>query len=469
MLGRVPDMLVVQNARRARMHALPIRHAASLALVLTLVACSESPGGRGGGDGARLEASLPRTESGLPLVDGPPGGADGDAGGRDHGKGGDGAATSNLCQGLVADKAAHPMTTLSKPALLATYTDPAFKTTVRRITAVTASSGSDPVIKPAYSTVQAWNVDETRLILYKVGSGHQLYDGKTYALLSTLSISPPDVEQFYWHATDPKTLFLVEGKSAVSLDVSTGKKTTLSTFSFCSSDPEADSHATSSWSSGDQLVAMRCGSTTFTYSFVTKKVAQTSSSSSDIPFMAPSGTRVYWAGKVYDASLTLKLTLDLASTGEHSSLGILKTGTDTYNAVSFDTGPKGCAEGSLVTYDLSTGACTVMIGPSTGFPYPPGSTHVSAVARNRPGWVAVSIIGDGAGQSLLDNELVYVDTNSGSFCRVAHLRTTGKSNTHLSEPYWAEAHASPSPSGTRIIWGSDWGGGTTVDTYVVEL
>lgn len=27
----------------------------------------------------------------------------------------------------------------------------------------------------------------------------------------------------------------------------------------------------------------------------------------------------------------------------------------------------------------------------------------------------------------------------------------------------------PSPSGTRILFGSDWGGGDTVDAYVLEL
>ena len=48
-------------------------------------------------------------------------------------------------------------------------------------------------------------------------------------------------------------------------------------------------------------------------------------------------------------------------------------------------------------------------------------------------------------------------------------RSWGKENTHLVEPYWAEAHAVPSPSGTRICFASDWGNGTTVDAYIIEL
>ncbi len=44
-----------------------------------------------------------------------------------------------------------------------------------------------------------------------------------------------------------------------------------------------------------------------------------------------------------------------------------------------------------------------------------------------------------------------------------------RENTKLQEPYWAEPHTVPSPSGTRAVFGSDWGNGDTVDTYVVEL
>jgi hypothetical protein len=39
--------------------------------------------------------------------------------------------------------------------------------------------------------------------------------------------------------------------------------------------------------------------------------------------------------------------------------------------------------------------------------------------------------------------------------------------SHVS--YGAETHTVPSPSGTRAVFASDWGNGTTVDTYVLEL
>jgi hypothetical protein len=81
----------------------------------------------------------------------------------------------------------------------------------------------------------------------------------------------------------------------------------------------------------------------------------------------------------------------------------------------------------------------------------------------------VSTFGNTSGAGLLDLEALIADTSSGKVCRAGRHRSWGKSNTHLAEPYWAEAHTTPSPSGTRAVFASDWGNGTTVDTYVLEL
>jgi hypothetical protein len=117
---------------------------------------------------------------------------------------------------------------------------------------------------------------------------------------------------------------------------------------------------------------------------------------------------------------------------------------------------------------MTDGSARVIVGPATGYPYPPSSTHVSALAFKKPGWVAVSIIGFQAdGQDVLDNELVLADTNPGGrVCRVAHHRSC---MNNCPRDYWAEPHVVISPSGTRLLFGSDWGGGDTVDAYVVEL
>lgn len=77
---------------------------------------------------------------------------------------------------------------MSKPILLEKFDDPAFGAKVMRIT----DAGADNVIKTAYSTVQAWNADETYMILYNATestnfvTGHHMYDGKTNQLIKRL-------------------------------------------------------------------------------------------------------------------------------------------------------------------------------------------------------------------------------------------------------------------------------------------
>src|SRR6185436_9925775 len=100
---------------------------------------------------------------------------------------------------------ARPLTPLTKPAVGAAIRDPQFGSTLRRITSVPAT-GANPVVAPLYSTVSAWNADESRLLLYHVGRGHELYDGRTYRFLRLLDINPADSEQVYWHTTDPDVL-----------------------------------------------------------------------------------------------------------------------------------------------------------------------------------------------------------------------------------------------------------------------
>ena len=144
------------------------------------------------------------------------------------------SGAADLCQGLVKDKVSRSMTPLAKPALAQTVIDPQFGTTLRRITAV-AAVGANPAIVPLYSTVSAWNADESRLILYHVGIGHELYDGHTYRFIRVLDITPADIEQVYWHTSDPDVLFYVTGNQLIRYHVGSGLRETVHTFQFCSS------------------------------------------------------------------------------------------------------------------------------------------------------------------------------------------------------------------------------------------
>src|SRR5215831_8924076 len=154
----------------------------TVALAFLGAACGSS-GGSGAGGGTTGQGGAAT------------GGASGGASGGGAGGAGGSSSTIDLCAGLVTDKQPRPMTTLAKPALGATATDAEFGTTIRRITAV-GGTGANAFIVPMYSTISAWNADESLMILYAGdGTGHQLYDGKSYALIRALDINPADVER----------------------------------------------------------------------------------------------------------------------------------------------------------------------------------------------------------------------------------------------------------------------------------
>ncbi len=390
----------------------------------------------------------------------------------------------DVCNGLVTDKLAHPMTALTRPTLGQTVTDPEFGTTIRRITDVRNDGrGSNSVLKPVYSTVSAWNADESYLILYRTvgsGGGHELFNGKTYAFIRKLDdIDPADLEQIYWHTQNPDLLYYVDisSRRLIRYHISTRVKDTVHDFAgICpggltgGTDPMF-----TSWDSGKIGLVCPDSNRIFSYNIATNTVNRqlTLATGDNAPQAGPSGTRYFLnendgRGTVRDDDMNVLLVLDMATAQEHGAMSMLANGQDTMNAVAFDTGPNGSGVGTLVQHNMVTGAARVIVGPATGYPYPPGGTHISGMAFKRPGLMAVSIMGNMNGARLLDSELLLVDTDpasnpTGKVCRIGHHRTA-------SADYWAEPHVVISPSGTRVLYGSSWGNtGVIVDSYVVEL
>jgi hypothetical protein len=376
-------------------------------------------------------------------------------------------AGADLCQGLVQDRQPHPMTPLAKPAAGETTQDPQFGTTIRRITAV-PQVGPDPAIRPLYATVSAWNADESLLLLYNVGNGYELYDGRDYRFLMPIDIEPSDIEHVYWHTSDPDVLLYPSGRFLMRFHVQKALLEPIREFEFCTGSVTAGPDPMfMSWDSN--VIGLQCDEQVFIYRVSDNTVTGRAPTSLTAPQVAPSGTRAVTSGYVVDLGLHVQRRLDLGNALDHASLGRLGNGNDTYNTVAYDPGPAGSDVGSLVTFDMTDGSSRVIVGPATGYPYPPSGTHVSALAYRAPGWTILSIVGDPSGQGVLDNEIVLADTNTGQVCRLAHHRSFGSGNTRLARPYWAEPHAVPSPRGTRVVFASDWGNGHTVDTYVLEL
>ncbi len=375
---------------------------------------------------------------------------------------------------IANDLTPHPMQDIAKPNYLETIVDPSFGTIIRRI----SNARPGGVIKPMYSTIQAWNADETRMILYDQTNGvHQLLNGMTYEFIRNLDdVRPDDLEQLFWDFNDPDILYYLDAATNefVKYLVSTGNKevlVNLKEISNCTGSISMGNDVQMmSWDS--DVIGFRCdNSETFSYRISTQELV--SFNIDDINYTAampaPSGNLFYHNVSSYDASGNFKARLNKSKI-EHSCLGRMVDGTDADFSVTFDAGPNGGCLGNIVAFNLNTGDCLPVISEDLGYDYPKTGTHISAVAHKNPGWIAASMIGfDGDGQSLLDQELVVARVEPGNVnvYRIGHHRADEDEFD-----YWGEPHAVISPTGTRVLFGSDWSGsedGISVESYVVEL
>lgn len=372
----------------------------------------------------------------------------------------------------LLDKLPHPMTAVSKPSRAGSYVDPQFGCKVVRISDV-AQFGTSKVVKPAYGTIPAFNCDESKLILYVTQgnqTGHALFDGQTYAFIRMLDIDPADIEQFCWSTTDPDVIFYpyvheqgnTHERHLVRYHVSTNAKDIA--FNFGNIAPDVNFGSDPMFCSWDMdLWGFRNSSKgAFTLKLSTGVVSPfikvTLDGTVQAAQVSPSG-RYYIVGRnLYNAQTNALIRAMKIDTQEHGCMGQTADGQDVWCCVQFDS-----YEGTLVVENLETGIVTTIIGPSTGYPYPPSGTHISALAYKRKGWVAISIVGEAPGAGVLDQELLIVELATGKAYRLAHHRSTG-----AFDDYWSEPHVNLSPSGTRLVYASDWGG-QSVDTYVVDL
>ena len=215
-----------------------------------------------------------------------------------------------------------------------------------------------------------------------------------------------------------------------------------------------------------------------------------------------SGERIVVQDNVFDINMNFLYRVDgslggyRASNGgeylvpklEHSTIGRMPNGHDALFSPRYNPQDRGCendsdmGRGALVAHDLESDSCKVMVGRSTGWGYPLRGVHLSSVSKQNPGWVTMTSIGygqldyfdNGQRAPLLFSELslTHADPDNPTTCRLAHTRTMGKSASRggsYIDAYFGEPHAIMSPSGSRILFNSDWYNSGSVDTYAVDL
>ena len=343
---------------------------------------------------------------------------------------------------------------VAKPQYLVPMTDPRFGTKVTRITDNAALNTTDLVHQ--YAKVAAWNSDGTLINMRKL-----LLDGNDYSVIRNFTASG----ELRWSHLDPHKMFAVSASKIETVNVLTDQKQVLRTFSGgytkCFIGPWEGNI-----SYDDKYIALTCTINgndfdVIVYNIQNNSIVATKRFTNmydklDWVTISPSGNYVILQGKfnsglgvdVYDRNLTNPRRL--WSNGSHGDLGYDANGNEVY--VQFPG-----SSGYINVFRLSDGVQTAALNNTAG--NTGVKSHISCRNFKRPGWCYVSAH-DSNGTAMYEVFAVKLD-ESQTVERFAHHHTSASSES-------AQARGVPSPDGTKVMFGSDWGG-TQKNSYVAEM
>ncbi len=381
--------------------------------------------------------------------------------------------------------------TFSKPSAGATFADPKFGTSVRRLT--DARGGGIASIVPQYSKRQAWNADQSFLLLFTGDGTGRLYDGTTYEFLKPLD----DVggEDVFWHPTNPDLLYFSFGNTLFSYDVVMQSPTAVRTFggytwintrgegnmsldgryyAFVGQTYDTDTHF-------KDIVVYDL----VLDSIVSKMALPTMLSDFDWASISPLGNYVvidyatadtgrYQGIEVYDRNLDFIWQKGLGA--GHSDLAVDANGDEVLIMAYYDA---DLNSGFVKKFRLTDGVATSLLELSPDF-----DLHISCRNDSRREWCFISTF-DAEGR-LTDDSLSWLPfedeifalkmDGSGDVQRIAHhhsRRFSAITPDRDDSNYWAEPHATVSRDGTRMIFGSNWrediASDSSVDAYAVDF
>lgn len=362
-----------------------------------------------------------------------------------------------------------PAPNMAMPNYLQDSIDPTFGTTLTRITGDVGASIPNiqgetwrNVARHGYATRQPWNADESLLYLGKhsnlnSSSGPDLFlDGNTYEVIKQANL--PSGNEHRWHQTDPELFLVIRDTEIITWNYNTEIITQLISYSGYSN---VELGGTGNFTNDGKKVAVSGirNSDNKLVVFILDIENQTKGTDIDISeinaldyvSISSKGNYIIVVGtyasggdrtKVYDSIGNQVGFWDEYGMPSHFDLATDVNGDEVAVGVS----KSDSQQGKLIKRRLSDGLVTEL---TTGG-WPP---HTSARAINRPGWVFASTSAS-ANYSPYMREIIAVKLDGSRIERIAHTR-------NVLEHYLNETHACPSPSGSRVIFASDWGSGST--------
>ena len=364
-----------------------------------------------------------------------------------------------------------PAPPMALPGYLTPTIDPVTDYTIVRVTNPGSAfdkkeNCGDAYCTHRYSSSQAWNADQSLLLISNGCGGLCFLDGQTYVPLFRRQRSG----QCEWHPKKPDLMICVAGRSILLWAPQTGREEVVYTatayrelrFGPSKGNPTLD---------GNRIVVR--GTTTdgkfdaFAFDIASRRALPVIHladlpGNNDYCSISPLGTYVLCFQELSDdmensyifsaqGELVQKwlehhrpghgdMTVDDA--GDEVYVGISKSDPDRYH---------------VIKRRLKDGAVTSLA------PYGQGQ-HVSLRATMRPQWAFVSYAGypsevaDHPEWAPYVQEVIALRLDGSGARRIAQTR-------NAPHDYWSETHASPSPDGSQVIWSSNWGkpGGPVFD------
>lgn len=368
-----------------------------------------------------------------------------------------------------------PASSMKLPDYLVPAIDPVSGMTIVRVT-TPGPLGAGLACQRAYcthrySSAQAWNADQSLLLIANGCNGLCFLDGQTYAPLFRRQRE----DECEWHPQDPDRMICVIGRKISLWTPRTNAEEVVfigegySRFQFGPSygNPSRDG----------RRIALRATTAdgalvTFAYDLASRQkfpdiLLAKLPGRDGACIISPLGAHIMCSRWVDGTAQAFIFTVEgdlvqswtehhrpshgdmtVDSDGREVYVGISKSAPDIYQVI------KRRLEDGVVT---------------TLAPYGEAE-HASTRAIHQPGWVFLSYGGDPAEIAQRSNVAPFAQEvialrvdGSGEFRRIAHTR-------NVPHNYWSETHASPSPDGSQIIWSSNWGqpGGPVFD-FVTRL
>jgi hypothetical protein len=377
---------------------------------------------------------------------------------------------------------------MPKPDKGKAFLDPAYGACLLRVTDY-AHEPTPGFARSDYSRRQAFNADDTRLLIYALDGSWHLYDTATMRHLLELPEAGGDAEP-QWDPSNPDLLYFLPtngGLDLLELNVrslrvrSVGKfdhglpwSHTLHVWTRSEGSPSADARYWCFMADDDEFRSLGI----FVWDKQTGTVLGTYPTNGNRPdhvSMSPSGRHCVasWDAPdgVWSFSRNMTREFQINSNGEHSDIALGTDGHDHFVSIDYQSN-----DGEVYATDLDTRMRTRLF--PTYLNHTATAMHFSGKAFRKPGWVVMSTYASYDSRDRpfepewLHEKVFLVQLSPPHEIRVL-------AQDHWVSPhgwpvedagYWTEPQATVNRSLTRILFNSNWDDPSSApDTYMIVL